>query len=287
MDLETLKDTPPWEWPSGAGRIFLGVLTDSRATESERLLAAELAGDFTVVDDEIADTLLAIVANGEEKEELRGTAAISLGAALEHADMMEFGDPEDIIISERTFRGIQRTLRELFQDRDVPQEVRRRILEASVRAPEDWHRGAVHDAYASDDEAWRLTAVFCMRFIPGFDDQIHEALDSEDPEIHYQAVCAAGSREVDAAWAHVAALVTADDTDKPLRLAAIDAAAGIRPLEAAEILSPLTDSDDEDIAEAALEALAMAGAAAEFDEDEDQDEDEDEDEDQDDDEFLR
>ena len=51
----------------------------------------------------------------------------------------------------------------------------------------------------------------------------------------------------------------------------IDAAASIRPLEAAEILSPLTDSDDEDIADAAFEALAMAGAAAEFDEDEDDD----------------
>jgi hypothetical protein len=271
VDLETLKDTPPWEWPAEAGRMFLGVLADNRAKESDRLLAAELAGDFTVLDDEIAEALLTLVASGEESDELRGTAAISLGAALEHADMMEFEDAEENVISEPTFRGIQRALRELFDDTAVPQDVRRRILEASVRAPEDWHKKAVRAAYAGDDEAWRLTAVFCMRFVPGFDDRILEALKSEDPEIHYQAVCAAGSREVDAAWAHVAPLVTADETDKPLRLAAIDAAASIRPLEAAEILSALTDSDDEDIADAAFEALAMAGAAAEFDEDEDDD----------------
>ena len=271
MDLETLKDTPPWEWPAEAGKMFVRVLTDNRARESDRLLAAELAGDFTVLDDEIAEALLATAASGDESEELRGTAAISLGAALEQADLMEVGDDEDDIISEPTFRGIQRVLRELFNDTAVPQDVRRRILEASVRAPEDWHKAAVRAAYANHDEAWRLTAVFCMRFVPGFDAQIREALHSDDPDIHYQAVCAAGSREVDAAWAHVAALVTADDTDKPLRLAAIDAAASIRPLEAAEILSPLTDSDDEDIADAAFEALAMAGAAAEFDEDEDDD----------------
>ena len=50
MDLTTLKDTPPWEWPEGADKIFLETLRDDRADESDRLLAAELAGDFTVID---------------------------------------------------------------------------------------------------------------------------------------------------------------------------------------------------------------------------------------------
>ena len=38
----------------------------------------------------------------------------------------------------------------------------------------------------------------------------------------------------------------------------IEAVASIRPQEAAEILNALTDSDDEDIVEAVLEATAMA-----------------------------
>ena len=63
---------------------------------------------------------------------------------------------------------------------------------------------------------------------------------------------------MDAAWQHVAALVTSKSTDKPLLLAAIDAVASIRPRVAAEILHDLTDSDDEDIVEAAHEATAMA-----------------------------
>jgi hypothetical protein len=65
-------------------------------------------------------------------------------------------------------------------------------------------------------------------------------------------------------------LLTADDTAKELRLAAIDAVASIRPVEAGEILHKLTASDDDDIMEAAYEALVMAGIMAEL-EDEDDD----------------
>ena len=97
-----------------------------------------------------------------------------------------------------------------------------------------------------------------MRWVRWFDDQILEALGSENQDIHYQAACAAGNWEVDAAWSHVTRLVSAKETDKPLLLAAIDAVASIRPQEAGVILVDLTDSDDEDIVEVADEAMAMA-----------------------------
>jgi hypothetical protein len=95
-----------------------------------------------------------------------------------------------------------------------------------------------------------------MRFIHGFENQILEALDSDDPEFHYHAVCAAGNWEVDAAWSRIADLVTSDNTDKRLRLAAIEAVATIRPQDAAEIFGDLADQGDEDIVEAVFEALA-------------------------------
>lgn len=44
----------------------------------------------------------------------------------------------------------------------VPKEVRRRVLEGSVRAPQDWHKDAITEAYAGNDELWKLTAVFAM-----------------------------------------------------------------------------------------------------------------------------
>ena len=161
-------------------------------------------------------------------------------------------------ISEQTFHRIQATLRQLYTDAGVPKQVRRRILEASVRAPEDWHEDAVRAAYSSDDEDWVLTAVFCMRWIHGFEEPILESLDSSNPDIHYEAVCAAGNWQVDEGWPHIAAPVTSEKTDKPLLLAAIEAAAGIRPQQAAGILGDLMDSDDEDIADAAYEAIFMA-----------------------------
>ena len=273
MNVNTLKDIPPWDWPEGTGKQLLDILRDDRATESERLLAVELAGDFTVVNDELADALVSVLQRADTSEKIRGQAAISLGPVLEHVDTEGFEDADDCPITEPTFRRIQESLRRLYLDGKVPKEVRRRVLEASVRAPQDWHRDAIRAAFASDDEAWRLTAVFCMRFIRGFDEQILEALDSKNPDTHYEAVLAAGNWEVDAAWPHVAALVTSGDTDKSLLLAAIDAVASIRPHEAAAILQDLADSDDEDIVAAVDEAMTMAHGLS--------------DEDKDDDEFLR
>lgn len=271
--LKILKDTPPWEWPEGVEKLFLDTLLDDKAETPDRLLAAELAGDFTVINDTLANTLLSIVRSADESNKLRGRAAISLGPALEQAYIDGFEDPDDVPISEETFTMIQKSLHQMYTDTDVPKDVRRYILEASVRAPQDWHRDAVRAAYSSDDDAWKLTAVFCMRFIRGFEDQILEALDSGNSDIHYEAVSAAGIWEVDAAWPHIAALVASGETDKFLLLAAIDAAASIRPEEAGMILVDLTDSDDEDIVEATYEAMAMAEAHSEYDPD-DEDEDE-------------
>ena len=257
MKLTTFIDTPPWEWPEDAGRIILKALHDNKANESERLLAAKLAADSTVINDELADELLAVVGDDKNSDSLRGRAAISLGPALEHAFMDGFEDPGDVPISETKFHEIQESLYHLYLDTNVPKEVRRRILEASVRAPLDWHQNAIQEAYSSANNSWRLTAVFCMRFIRGFNDQILESLKNENQDILYEAVCAAGNWEVDAAWSHISALITSKDTEKYLLLAAIEAVASIRPQEAEQILIELTQSEDEDIAEAASEAIEM------------------------------
>jgi hypothetical protein len=270
MKLKTYIDTPPWEWPEDADKIFSEALRDDQADESERLLAAELAGDATVINDELADELLGIVSDDNESAGLRARAAISLGPALEYVFIDGFEDPEEVPISENKFHEIQETLCKLYLDTDVPKEVRRRILEASVRAPQNWHPDAIREAYASADESWRLTAVFCMRFVRGFDEQILETLETGNQDIHYEAVCAAGNWEVDAAWSHISSLITTEDTDKYLLMAAIEAVASIRPQEAAEILIDLTQSEDEDIAEAASEAMAMTEAF--FDDEDEEDE---------------
>ena len=269
MDLRILKDTPPWDWPEGASETFLNVLRDTQAGEVDRLVAAELAGDFVAINDELAGVLLTVLRSHVEPETLRAQAAISLGPVLEYVDTDGFEEPDDVPITERTIHAIQDTLQKLYPDAGVPKEVRRRILEASVRAPQEWHADAVRAAFGSGDEEWKLTAVFCMQFIRGFDAQILSALNSGNPDICYEAVCAAGAWGVDASWPQVSAFVRSEATDKALLLAAIEAVGSIRPQEAAELLVDLTDSADEDIVEAAYEALAMAEGSLDDEDDED------------------
>jgi hypothetical protein len=268
MKLTALMDVPPWEWPEGTAKVLREALLDERTPEPDRLVAAELAGDTTVIDDALADALLSTLRSGTRSEQVRSRAAISLGPLLETADMEGFDDPDDIPVSEETFHGVQEALRALYLDPEVPKEVRRRVLEASVRAPEPWHGGAVRAAWSSDDPLWRLTGIFCMRFVSGFDGEILGALASKERAIHYEAVVAAGSWELDAAWPVVTSILAASRPDKALLLAAIEAAASIRPDEATEILSDLSASDDEEIAEAVDLALAMAGVTADDDDEE-------------------
>ena len=261
MDMKEIYDMAPWDWPAEAGKMFLNVLNDTDADFSDRLLAAEMAGDFVVINDELAKSLLTVLGNSDEAKELRASSAIALGPALEHTYFSEFDDPDDILLSEEVFQMIQASLNKIYHDNSVPKEVRRRILEASVRAPQAWHQEAVRDAYQSDTEEWRLTAVFCMSFIKGFKPQILEALKSDNPDIHYQAVYAAGNQQVEEAWPHIAQLLSSPESeDNSLILAAIDAAVNIDLPEAIAPLGDLLNSQDDEIIDAVHEALAMMEA---------------------------
>ncbi len=257
MDLNTLTGTPAWEWPDGTDDFLLDVLLSSAASADDRLVAAELAGDYVVVNDHIARALLGIAANRSAEEDLRCTAAISLGPALEDADSLDDEMPDETVISEEVFAELRRGLRKIYMDADSPDKLRRSVLEAAVRAPEDWHREAVRGAYHQGNSDWRLTAVFCMRFVDAFEDEVVEALGSEDVRVLREAILAAGNKGIEAAWPVVENLLVAPSVDRSLRLAAIEACPGIRAGAAFPILARLEAADDEEIADAAQEALAI------------------------------
>ncbi len=273
MNLNTLDKTPPWDWPEDAGRMILETLVNRSLPEAKRVKAANLAGEIVAMSDPLAEALLEILNNSQESVKLRSRAAISLGPALEEADIEDYDDSEYLpAISQPVFAKVKESLRALFSDVSVPKGVRRCILEASVRSPQPWHVEEVRRAYATADDEWRLTAVFCMNYIKGFEGQIVESLHSEDSLIRYHAVRAAGAWEIDAAWPDIAELVTSPDTEKELLLAAIETAAAIRPDET-DIFDHLYDSKDEDIVEAVMEASESTYDDLEEDED-DQDEEE-------------
>jgi hypothetical protein len=260
-DITDLLDIPPWEWPQGAREIILGVLRASDRPEADRALAAELAAQGVVMNDEVADALLTAIRDRSASEELRAGAAIALGPALEEADADIDEDFDDVIITRPMFARVKRELHQLFADAAVPKEVRRRILEAAVRAPEEWQRKALRAAYATGDAEWKLTAVFGMGQMPGFEKEILEALNGEDYDLRLEALKAAGHRELQAAWPVVESVLTSKRSDKDWLLAAINAAPLIRPADAEALLFDLAESTDEEIANAATEALAIAETA--------------------------
>jgi hypothetical protein len=259
MDLNTLNELPPWEWPENASDFIFQVVSDKNASQADRALAAELAGSDPNLHDNLALCLISVTEDKEEPDELRGRTAIALGPALEYGDLMEFNGFDDDMLSEKMFHEVQKRFHALYQDNSTPKYVRRKILEASVRAPADWHNKAIEEAYSKDDDEWILTAVFCMGHVKGFDDQIIESLNSQNPDIFYEAICAAGNWGIKEAWPQVKELITNPDTDKAFMIAAIEAAAGVNPQEAREILLDLCDHNDEDIAFAANESLDMLG----------------------------
>lgn len=250
MILHSLKESPSWEWPPSAREIIRAALRDSDV--ARRLLAAELAADPVVMNDEIAEDLLSLVRSPDEPPELRERAAISFGPVLEHTDADGFE-----LITETTFDAIQQTLRAVYRDAKAPKLVRRRALEASVRAAQAWHAGAVRDAWSGDDE-WKITAAFAMQYVPGFDREIRKALGDANAEIRVEAVRAAGARGIVTAWPKLKAILASPPNDRDLFLAAIEAAPAVKPEKARAILAELSNSDDAEIADAAFDALTLA-----------------------------
>jgi HEAT repeat protein len=217
----------------------------------------------------LARLLLGIVANPAEGEEIRGKAAISLGPALESAWIgVDDWEDSEVPISQEMYRTIQPVLRQVYEDQSTPKLVRRRVLEAAVRSPEEWQNEAIRKAFASGDRDWKLTAVFAMRHVRGFDKLILEALNSKDLETRFEAVVAAGASEIKAAWPPIRSMLKDRKTPKELLLGAIEAAGMIGAEDAERILNDFLESDDEEIAEAAEDALSMMGDGEEFEESE-------------------
>lgn len=213
-------------------------------------------GDYLTIQEAID------AASDGEVEELRSKAVIALGPGLEHGYIYEFDDPEDIVLSEKVFKIIQASLERAYHDAKTPKNIRRSVLEAAVRAPQTWQEGAVRAAYQSDDPDWQLTAVFCMSYIPGFKAQILESLTSNNPDIHYQAVRAAGHQDIEESWPQIKTLLSSEESDKALIFAAIEAAVVIGAPDAMITLTRLLDANDDEIVDAADESLAMLEAFA-------------------------
>ena len=245
------------------------------------------------MDDEIAQAFLDVAASDAD-ERVRADVIIGLGPGLEEAsddylddDSAFLLDPElGPPISREMYETIVREIRGIYEDEAQPKLVRRRAFEVLVRDPQPWLTPEIRRRFASEDPEWKVTAVFGMGYIAGFDREIVEVVQTGKGKLLFEAVRAAGGMEVTAAGKFIRELVTSQTTERDLRLVAIDALPNV-DRDSFEILDRLARSDDEDIAaaaEAALEELLLAESIddeddEDFDDEEDFDDDEDDEDD--------
>jgi HEAT repeat protein len=140
-----------------------------------------------------------------------------------------------------------------------PLDVRRRALESLSYSSREEVSGLIEDAYYHDAHSMRVSAVFSMG--RSADERwtayVLQELESDDPEMRYEAAQAAGELEIADAVPLLTDLLEVDDIE--LVTTAIWSLGEIGGPEARRALTETAQlSDDEDLLEAIDDALAMA-----------------------------
>jgi HEAT repeat protein len=217
---------------------------------------------------ELARGILGLIAS-DAPDEVRADAIVSLGPAVEECGVEYMEDEEDgelpsadwIPLSREAFEEVTSALRAVYEDPAQPTIVRRRAMEVLVRDPRPWMTDAIRRDFASEDRDWKMTAIFSMGFVRGFQQELLDTLRSADGDLLYEAVRAAGNAEVQKAAPILEAFALSDETDRDVRLEAIAALPSV-DRECFDLLDELADSSDEEVraaAEEALEELQMFG----------------------------
>jgi HEAT repeat protein len=186
---------------------------------------------------------------------VRAAAALSLGRFLL---LGEF----DQIDSSATQR-VENALLTAYYAPDQDALVRRRVLEALANSSHDELPDMILEAYEEDEDILSVGAVFAMgrSADPRWNRFVLDELGSSDSTMLFEAVRASGELEIEEALPDLLRLLGEEDVE--IRDAAVWALGRIGGREARRALKACCASDDEDLAEAAEDALAeldfMAG----------------------------
>ncbi len=160
-------------------------------------------------------------------------------------------------LRERCFTPIDEGLRRVIRDGSQVEEVRARALEAAGAHNGAWVRQAISEAYESDVQRLKVSAVHAMgrgcedRWLP----LLFKELASDEAELRYEAALACGSVGDERAIPELIKLIV--DPDEEAKEAVIHALGEIGGRQAREALLALLDSESEAVRDAATEALAQ------------------------------
>jgi HEAT repeat protein len=235
--------------------------------EVRRKAFDELA--YEISDEHVRDILTLV--ESDASDEIRGDAVIALGPVVEECGDEYFDGAESDLdlslgvdlgppLSREGYSELVKRVRAVYEDPSQPKLVRRRAFETLVRDPAEWHREEIRKHFKSSDPEWKLTAVFAMGNVPGFDSELEQVVGEAEGELLAEAIRSAGEMEVEVGE-RVRELAASPATDRDVRLEAIRALPHVDP-NSHELLDTLSSSEDEEVAavaEEALDELALYG----------------------------
>lgn len=248
--LSNLTVIPDYEWPSDTDRFLLSVIQDEGVDYQSRLSAVELAGNLSVVNPDLVEEFRKIAENKTEEFELRISAISAMAPIFEevikpsYLETVSAIDAEEDIITIDSLTDAVKAVKEIYFNIKEEEEIRRQALKTAVRVFDDWQIEAVRKAYAEDNVEWKSTAVFCMRYLEGFNKEILESIRSQNSEIKLNAIEAAAKHELVDAWGEVEKVIKYERANIDLLCAAIYAAPVLNPSGYRDVLVNLPEDGE-------------------------------------------
>lgn len=202
---------------------------------------------------EVMDRLIRL-AEGDEVIPVRAAAMSALGHFILQG---EVGD----LPANETARAQNAAIRALTNPHELV-EVRRRALEAISNSSHELVASQIEQAYRSDEQRMRVSAVFAMGRTcdETWGDEVLEALQSDDSEMRYEAARAAGELMLEDAIKHLRKVVFEDDHEvKEVAIWALGEIGGAEPMRILQRLAKdAEEREDEELLEAIEDALGSA-----------------------------
>ena len=237
---------------------FDAVFRHSLEEEDPVVRERALSGLWECDERNLISSLINLLQN-DPIEQVRASAALSLGRFSTLAALGK--------LLPRDGERIQELLIGVVEDEAESTEVRRRALESVAVFNEGKIPQLIQDAYHSDDETMRLSAVFAMGLTcdATWLSTIFSELNSHDTAMRYEAANACGEMGEEEATPYLISLL--EDEDLQVQLSSIHALGALSGRPAARALQRCLQHDDEAIqeaAEAALEQMKAEGTPFDF-----------------------
>ncbi len=213
----------------------------------EIVRAAAVSGLWELETPSFGKRLLKMAAE-DKSAHVRAAAAAGLGAYLQEAEEDEHAIPQS--------KPIVDLLLARFRDPNEDLEVRRRALESVAFAGDERAHSAIQEAYDDGEQEMRVSALFAMgrSYDSSWTPIVVRELKSAVETVRYEAAVAAGELSATDALPHLIKMVQGPSIQ--VREAAIWSLGQIGGREARRVLEGALESDNEELQEAAEDALA-------------------------------